>query len=70
MNLNRILNIVANVIVRRLVNLGIDRGLGWLRRRGGTGAATPPGAKPPAGDARALVKRARQAARIARRLGR
>jgi hypothetical protein len=70
MNLNRFLNNAANVLVRRLVNLGIDRGLGWLGRRGGSGATTPPGAKPPACDARALAKRARLMARIARRFGR
>ena len=77
MNLNRIVMMVMNIVIRRLVNLAINFG---LRAASGYGspasepdrqdrAATPPGA-----EARALqvdaARRARIAARTLRRLGR
>ncbi|WP_347313342.1 hypothetical protein [Defluviimonas sp. SAOS-178_SWC] len=66
MNLNRLLNIVINTVVRRLVNFGINKGVGYASRKGGAKTADHGQAR----DARALAKRARKAARITRRLGR
>lgn len=66
MNLNRIVNMVINTVVRRLVNLGINKGVDYASRKGGAKTADPGQSK----DARALAKRARQAAKITRRLGR
>ncbi|WP_413873647.1 hypothetical protein [Albidovulum sp.] len=68
MALNRFLDMLANILAGRLVNSGIDRGFGYLRRSSRAEARNS--ATPPAGDARALAKRARQAARITRRFGR
>ncbi|MFN6952517.1 MAG: hypothetical protein ACK4NE_07985 [Albidovulum sp.] len=70
MNFDSLIRMIVNVVLRRIVSAGINRGIGLSSRRG-----KPPG---PAGStearhhdaARAIAKRARQAARITRRLGR
>ena len=65
MDLNRIVRLVGNMLRRSLVNIGLRKGLALLGRRDGrAGRAVTPG------DARALAKKARKAARITRRLGR
>lgn len=72
MNLNQILNMVVKTFTRRLVNWGVNKGMDLAARRGTGGAA--PGAKATpvqqrqANAAREAAKRARQAAKITRRL--
>ena len=56
-------------IMNRLTNRGINKGIDYVARRGSGGKATPANQKQ-ARMARDAVKRARQAARITRRLGR
>ena len=71
MNLNQIVDMVVRIFVRKGVRWGINKGAGMLAKKG-TPAGTA-GAKGPAAgghDPRALAKRARQAARITRRMGR
>lgn len=71
MNMNRIINMVINIIMRRTINAGINKGIGAMSRKGGakkTAASGQAGAGAPAHDGRAAAKRARQAARITRRL--
>jgi hypothetical protein len=68
MTFDRLLNLIVSTVIRRLVNGGINFGLRRIGRR-------PPvprgqGAAAQGADTRAMVKRARQAAKIARRLGR
>ena len=70
MTLDRLINIVVNTVIRRLVNAGINRGIALFSRRGkAAGPLIPPEAKHRQ-EARAAARRARQAAKITRRLGR
>lgn len=69
MNLNRFVNIVVNVLVRRLANFAINGALGYARRTGRSGAPDA-AAGQATRETRALARRARRAARIARRFGR
>lgn len=66
MTFDRLLNLIVNTLIRRLVNGGISLGL----RRFGRKPPAPDrrGAGGQGADARATAKRARQAARIARRM--
>ncbi len=70
MNIDRLIRMIVNMVTRRAVNAGIDKGIA-LATRGGKarGAAAEKGGAQ-ARDARALAKRARQAAKITRRLDR
>ena len=63
MNLNQIVNMVVRIFVRKGVNWGINKGTAAIAKK-----TAKPGQAPL--DTRALAKRARQAARITRRLGR
>lgn len=67
MNANRLMS----MLIRRLMNWGMDKGIDlYARRSGGTavdGKPTP-AAQKQAKTARQAAKRARQAARITRRL--
>ena len=70
MNLNQFLNMLTRLVMRRLVNSGISQGLRYARRWGGSKKPPTASADAQTRDARALEKRARQAAKITRRLGR
>lgn len=71
MNLNRFLNMVVNVVTRRLINAGINHGLRWFNRRSASAAQPPvPPEEQQKQAARAAAKRARQAAKVTRRIGR
>lgn len=68
-----IMNLLMRLFARRATDWGIRKGTEMIARRGaGAGAAgkMTPAAKKQAQDMRQAVKRARQAARITRRLGR
>ena len=73
MNLNGLLNQFARIVTNRLMNWGINKGINTAARRsGGTtaGGKMTPQARKQERTAREAVKRARQAARITRRMGR
>lgn len=65
MNLNQIVNMLTRMLTRRAVNWSLNK----ARQKPGKAAA---GAKPAtqSNEHRAAVKRARQAARLTRRIGR
>ncbi|MDT8855832.1 hypothetical protein RNZ50_12555 [Paracoccaceae bacterium Fryx2] len=73
MDFSRIISMITNIFVRKAVNIGIRKGVD-LVSRGKT--APKPGVKLTSAEAlqankaRETAKRARQAARITRRLGR
>lgn len=70
MTFERVINMVVNVVLRRVINAGISKGMGlWSRRGKASGPVVPPEARHH-DAARANVRRARQAAKITRRLGR
>ena len=71
MNLNGLFGPIGRMLTRRLMNWGMNKGIGLAPRR--TGGATADGKPSPtaakqAKAARQAVKRARQAARITRKL--
>lgn len=72
MNLNGIINMIARMMTRRATKWGMksmDRHLSGGGRKGAAGGGdTPAAAGKARGDLRAASKRARQAARITRRL--
>ena len=70
MNLNQIINMIVRTVMRRVVNHGINKGIDYASRRGQPKADAGRGDHGQSKDARALAKRARQAAKITRRLGR
>lgn len=73
MTLQKLVDIVVSVLVRRGVDQLINRLFAaWPRGRGAVPPPpeAPPSAQPPATEARALAKKARATARITRRLGR
>ncbi|MFV0300353.1 MAG: hypothetical protein ACK5IP_05660 [Paracoccus sp. (in: a-proteobacteria)] len=67
--MNGFLNQLLRQLVNRLTNRGIDKGIDYIARRGSGGTSTP-ASQQQARTTREAVKRARQAARITRRLGR
>ena len=67
MSLNSIINMLTRMVTRRAMTWGINKGIDRIAKSGGKPA--PVSAKQ-AKDMRAAVKRARQAARLTRRIGR
>ncbi|MEZ5884849.1 MAG: hypothetical protein R3D53_13725 [Paracoccaceae bacterium] len=68
MNLNQLINMAVNIVTRRLMNIGINKGIDAISRRGNGKAPMTPEEARQAKTARAAAKRARQAARITRRM--
>jgi hypothetical protein len=64
MDFGRIVNMILNTLLRRAVNTGINKGIKHMSAKG-----APKGAAPHS-NAREITKRARQAARITRKMGR
>lgn len=68
-----IMNLLMRLFSRQATNWAMRKGTDGIAGRGGGGSASgkmTPAAKKQAQDMRQTVKRARQAARITRRLGR
>ncbi|MEZ5731388.1 MAG: hypothetical protein R3D97_03575 [Paracoccaceae bacterium] len=70
MDLNRLINMVINTVTRRLVNLGINKGIEMAARRGKTDGPMTAEERAQVKAGRDMAKRARQASKITRRLGR
>jgi hypothetical protein len=69
MDLNRIFSMALRMIVKRLVGMAVGKGIEMASRTGTPGPARAEDAARQA-EAKALAKRARQAARLSRRIGR
>jgi hypothetical protein len=69
MNVNQLINIVMKLFVRKAVNGGINAGIRKVSGSGRGGNATQGGAPMDAGQSKQAVRKARQAARAARQLG-
>ncbi|MBP9182043.1 MAG: hypothetical protein KBF78_02835 [Fuscovulum sp.] len=68
--MERFLTQILNMVFRKFLNRGINAGIDHLSRRGKPPAEMTPAERQQAQQARDLAKRARQAARLTRRLGR
>ena len=67
MSLNQIIRMLTRMVSRRALNWGVNKGIGPIAKSGGKPANV---SAKQAKDMRAAVKRARQAARLTRRIGR
>jgi len=70
MTLDRIINMVVKSVVNRLVRLGVDRGIDAVAGKGKARDEMTGEERAAAQGARATARRARQAARLTRKLGR
>lgn len=68
MDMNRIVQMVINLFIRKVVNKGVDMGIDYASRRGKPAAEMTPEDHAQAQSAKAMAKRAKQAARLTRRL--
>lgn len=68
--MDRIFQMILNTVLRQLVNRGIKTGIDYAARGGKPAAQLTPDERARSLDAKALAKRARQAANLAKRLGR
>ncbi len=67
--MERILQMIINTVIRQLVNRGVKTGIDYAARGGKPASDLTPEERARTTDAKALAKRARQAANLARRLG-
>ncbi|EPX81316.1 hypothetical protein [Litoreibacter arenae] len=65
--MNQIINMVMRMVLRRLVNMGINKGIDVAAKRGKAGKELTPEQRRGAGE---QSKRAKQAVRMSRRIGR
>ncbi|MDQ1847920.1 hypothetical protein Q9299_06435 [Gemmobacter fulvus] len=70
MDFARIIQQIANIFIRKAVNTAVNKGVDYAARRGKTPAAMTQKDKDQAASARDMVKKARKAAQVTRRLGR
>ena len=66
--MERFLTQILNMVMRKLMNRGIDAGIGHLSRRGKAPQEMTPEEREQARKARDLTQKARKAARLTRRL--
>ena len=68
--MDRIIQMIINAVLRQLVNRGVKSGIDYATRGGKPVSQMTPEDRAQTQDAKALAKRARQAANLARKLGR
>lgn len=68
MDLGRLIQMIVNQLIRRFVNIGINKGIDAVANRGKSPQSMTPEERQAAQTTRAAVKRARQAARLTRRM--
>ena len=68
--MDRIIQMIINAVLRQLVNRGVKTGIDYAARGGKPASQMTPADRAQSQDAKALAKRARQAANLARKLGR
>lgn len=70
MKLDRFLTLVVNIVTRRVINAGINKGIAMFRRRSRPEPPLVSADERHRQEARAAARRARQAAKLTRRIGR
>lgn len=68
--MDRIIQMIINAVLRQLVNRGVKSGIDYAARGGKPASQMTPDERAQTQDAKALANRARQAANLARKLGR
>ncbi len=67
--MDRVIQMIMNVVLRQLISRGVKTGMNYATRNSTPDEATPAN-RHQSQEAKAMAKRARQAANLARRLGR
>jgi len=70
MNANQMINMVMRLFIRKVMNRGIDAGLKYATRRGKKPENMTPEDQAQERAGKETAKRARQAAKLGRRIGR
>jgi hypothetical protein len=70
MNLNQVFRMAQRLFLRRLINKGINAGIGFASRRGKSASEMTPGDRDMANKGKHVAKNARRMARMGRRMGR
>jgi hypothetical protein len=70
MNLNQIIQMVTNIVLRKVIGKVVNAGIGFAARKGKAPADMTPEERADAARTLEITKRARKTARMARRLGR
>ena len=68
--MDRIIQMIINAVLRQVINKGVNAGINRVAGRGKPAGEMTPDERLQAGDATQTAKRARQAANLARKLGR
>ena len=68
MDIGRIIQMIINTVLRKLINGAVNKGFGMFARRGRSADAGTPEDQTVSADAAQAAKRARQAANLAKRL--
>lgn len=68
--MDRIIQMIINAVLRQVVNRGVRSGIDYATRGSKPTSAMTPQERAQSQDAKSLARRARQAANLARRLGR
>lgn len=68
--MDRMIQMIINAVIRQLVNRGVKTGIDYAARGGKPANQMTPEERAQTQDAKALANRARQAANLARKLGR
>ena len=68
MDMGRVLQMIINTVLRKVINGAVNKGFGMFARRGRAGDAMTPQDHAQSDDAAQAAKRARQAANLAKRL--
>ena len=70
MNMNQVVNMITRLVLRRAIKTGIDAGVNLAAKRRGGDPQNPEAAKHQGAQGKQTAKRARQAMRLSRRIGR
>jgi hypothetical protein len=68
--MERLISMIINAVMRQLINRGVKSGIDYAARRGKPTDQMTPLEREQSQSAKSLAKRAKQAADLARRLGR
>ena len=68
--MDRIIQMVINAVLRQVINRGVKTGIDYAARGGKPAAAMTPEERLQSQNAKEIARRARQAANLAKRLGR
>ena len=68
--MDRIISMIINAVIRQFVSRGVKAGIDHVAGKGKPASLMTPEEKSQSQDAKQAAKRARQAANLARRLGR